>query len=156
MEKGVRERLQNGGPLAGYPVTDVRVILTDGKMHSVDSNDFAFTSAGKLAIKNALHKGGTRMLQPVERVTFMINEELQGEINSIVSRNDGYVTGTAGVEMVEIDAYLPSASIPSVSDSLRAKTGGSGEFTSEFSHYQAIVDDHTVKTVVEQSPHRHE
>lgn len=156
VEKGVREQLQNGGPLAGYPVTDVRVILTDGKMHSVDSNDFAFTSAGKLAIKNALSKGGTRLLQPVERVKFTINEELQGEINSIVSRNDGYVTGTAGLDMVEIDAYLPSASIPSVSDSLRAKTGGSGEFTSEFSHYQAIVDDHTVKTVVEQSPHRHE
>jgi elongation factor G len=157
VEKGVREQLQAGGPLAGFPVTDIRVVLTDGKMHNVDSNDFAFTSAGKVAIKNALAQGGTRLLQPMEHVTFTINSEMQGEINSIVSRNDGYVTGTSGTgDLVDIEAYLPSASIPAVSDSLRAKTGGSGEFKSELSHYQAVTDDHTVKSIVEQSPHRHE
>ena len=125
-------------------------------MHSVDSNDFAFTSAGKLAVKSALSKSGTRLLQPMEKVTFSITEDMQGEITSIVSRNDGYVTGTAGGNLVEIEAYLPSASIPTVSDSLRAKTGGAGTFHSEFSHYQAIMDDYTVKAVIEQSPHRHE
>lgn len=125
-------------------------------MHSVDSNDFAFTSAGKLAVKNALSNAGTRLLQPMEEVTFSIDEKMQGEISSIVSRNDGYVTGTSGAEVVEIEACLPSAAIPAVSDSLRAKTGGSGTFTSQFSHYQAVTDEHTVKSVIEQSPHRHE
>eukprot|EP00581_Thalassiosira_minuscula_P008901 CAMPEP_0183707070 /NCGR_PEP_ID=MMETSP0737-20130205/3741_1 /TAXON_ID=385413 /ORGANISM="Thalassiosira miniscula, Strain CCMP1093" /LENGTH=735 /DNA_ID=CAMNT_0025934645 /DNA_START=151 /DNA_END=2358 /DNA_ORIENTATION=+ len=157
VEKGVREQLEAGGPLAGYPVTDVRVILTDGKMHSVDSNDFAFTSAGKLAIKNALSQSGTRLLQPMEQVNFSVEEKMQGEISSIVSRNDGYVTGTSGEDhLAEIEAYLPTANLPEVSTQLRAKTGGSGTFTSEFSHYQPVMDEHTVKTVVDGSPHRHE
>lgn len=134
----------------------VRVILTDGKMHSVDSKDVAFVSAGRLAIKSALSKCGTRLLQPLEHVTFTISEEMQGEINSIVSRNDGYVTGTSGGGPVEIEAYIPSAKIPAVSDSLRAKTGGVGQFVSAFSHYQAVTDDHTIKVVVDESPHRHE
>jgi len=160
VEKGVREQLQSGGPLAGYPVTDVKVILTDGKMHSVDSNDFAFQSAGKQAVKQALSKTHTILLQPMEQATFVISDAEQGEVNSVVSRNDGYVTGSDsagdGSGQIEISAILPSANIPAVSDALRAKTGGSGTFTSEFSHYQAVNDEHTVKSIVEQSPHRHD
>ena len=75
----------------GFPVTDVRVTLTDGKMHSVDSKDIAFQSAGRQAVKAALQKGKTRLLQPMERVTFIVDERLQGEVNSIVSRQSGYV-----------------------------------------------------------------
>ena len=126
-------------------------------MHSVDSNDFAFAAAGKLAVKNALSKSGTRILQPMERATFSIDESMQGEVSSIVSRNNGYVTGTAGEgHSVEIEAYLPSANIPEVSTQLRAKTGGTGSFKSEFSHCQVVTDDHQVKKIVEESPHRHE
>eukprot|EP00986_Skeletonema_menzelii_P004929 scaffold1724_cov150-Skeletonema_menzelii.AAC.2 len=158
VEKGVREQLDMGGPLAGYPVTDVRVVLTDGKMHSVDSNDFAFTSAGKLSVKAALSKAGTRLLQPMEEVHFQVSEKLVGEITSIVSRNDGYVMGSesSGLESVEIEAILPSASIPAVSDALRSKTAGSGTFNNVFAHYQAVSDEQTVKKVVDESPHRHE
>ncbi|KAL7500462.1 hypothetical protein ACHAWT_008661, partial [Skeletonema menzelii] len=154
VEKGVREQLDMGGPLAGYPVTDVRVVLTDGKMHSVDSNDFAFTSAGKLSVKAALSKAGTRLLQPMEEVHFQVSEKLVGEITSIVSRNDGYVMGSesSGLESVEIEAILPSASIPAVSDALRSKTAGSGTFNNVFAHYQAVSDEQTVKKVVDESP----
>ena len=130
-------------------------------MHSVDSNDFAFQSAGKLAVKNALSKAGTRLLQPMEHVTFTINDSLQGEITGIVSRNDGYVTGSNSADgsegdLIEIEAFLPSASIPDVSDMLRVKTGGSGSFTSVLSHYQPVSDEHIIKDVVEKSPHCHE
>jgi elongation factor G len=158
VEKGVREQLDLGGPLAGYPVTDVRVVLTDGKMHSVDSNDFAFTSAGKLSVKAALSKAGTRLLQPMEEVHFQVSEKLVGEITSIVSRNDGYVMGSesTGLDSVEIEAILPSASIPEVSDALRSKTAGSGTFNNVFAHYQAVSDEHTIKKIVDESPHRHE
>eukprot|EP00957_Ditylum_brightwellii_P013218 997592-Ditylum_brightwellii.AAC.1 len=83
VERGVREQLQLGGPLAGYPVTDVRITLVDGKMHSVDSKDIAFQSAGKLAVKAALERGGSRLLQPMDKVTFLIDENLQGEIHTI-------------------------------------------------------------------------
>ena len=158
VEKGVREQLEFGGPLAGYPVTDIRVVLTDGKMHSVDSNDFAFTAAGKLSVKAALSKAGTRLLQPMEQVHFQVSENLVGEITSIVSRNDGYVMGSEskGLGSIEIEAVLPSASIPEVSDALRSKTAGSGTFVNSFANYQAVMDEQTIKKIVEESPHRHE
>eukprot|EP00804_Cyclotella_cryptica_P003991 CCRYP_013906-RA/>CCRYP_013906-RA protein AED:0.06 eAED:0.06 QI:410/1/1/1/0.8/0.83/6/1160/691 len=157
VEKGVREQLHAGGPLAGYPVTDVKVTLIDGKMHSVDSNDFAFQSAGKLAVKTALSKAGTCLLQPMEKVTFVANKNLQGDIVGIVSRKDGYVTGSNTVDggEIQIEACLPSSSIPEISDLLRVKTGGSSSFSTSFSHYQAVNDDFTIKSVVEQSPHHH-
>lgn len=127
-------------------------------MHSVDSNDFAFQSAGKLAVKHALSKAGTRLLQPMEKVIFMTNKNLQGDIVGIVTRKDGYVTGSNTVDGgdIQIEACLPSSSIPEVSDLLCVKTGGSASFSSSFSHYQVVNDDFTVKSIVEQSPHRHE
>jgi len=151
VEKGVREQLQNGGPLAGYPVTDVKVTLVDGKMHSVDSKDIAFQSAGKQAVKAALERGGTRLLQPMELVTFVIDEHLQGEISSIVSRQDGYVTSTnpSGSE-VEMEAILPTSAIEDVSTALRAASAGGGRFTSVFSHYQ-LMPDAAVKDIVGES-----
>jgi elongation factor G len=145
VEKGVREQLQLGGPL-GYPVTDVKVILTDGKMHSVDSKDIAFQSAGKLAVKAALEKGGTRLLQPMEKVVFVIDEKLQGEINTIVTRGSGYVTSTnpstmdGGGTRLEVEAIIPTATIGSVSDVLRAASGGEAQYTSEFSHYSVVPE----------------
>ena len=92
VEKGVREQLELGGPLAGYPVTDVRVVLIDGKMHSVDSNDFAFTSAGKLGVKAALSKAGSRLLQPMEKVNFQVSEKLVGEIRLAGPETDHLLT----------------------------------------------------------------
>lgn len=144
VEKGVREELQNGGPL-GYPVTDVRVILTDGKMHTVDSKDIAFQMAGRHAVKAALDKGGTRLLQPMEKVTFLVDEKLQGEVNSIVSRHDGYVTivhpSDDRSDLAEIEAILPAATIAEVSDALRAESAGEGQYTAVFSHYQPVPDN---------------
>lgn len=150
--------MELGGPLAGYPVTDVKVILTDGKMHSVDSNDFAFTSAGKLGVKAALSKAGTRLLQPMEEVNFQATERMVGEITSIVSQNDGYVMGSesTAADHVEIAAILPSASIPEVSTALRSKTAGVATFSNNFSHYQAVSEEQKIKNIVEESPHRHE
>lgn len=154
----MREQLQSGGPLAGYPVTDVKVTLVDGKMHSVDSNDFAFTAAGKLAVKNALSKAGTSLLAPMEKVTFTANKNLQGDITGIVSRSDGYVTGsdTTDGDDVIVEACLPTCSIPEVSNLLRSKSGGSSTFSSSFSHYQLVNDETTIRTIVDQSPYRHE
>ena len=146
VEKGVREQLQSGGPM-GYPVTDVRVTLTDGKMHSVDSKDIAFQSAGKLAVKAALEKGKTRLLQPMEQVTFTIDENLQGEINTIVARGDGFVTAThppeEGIETnnLQVEAIIPTASIGEIADVLRAASGGEAQFISTFSHYQPVPEN---------------
>lgn len=154
VEKGVREQLQNGGPLGGFPVTDVKVTLVDGKQHSVDSKDIAFVSAGKQAVKAALERGKTRLLQPMEEVTFVIDEALQGEISSIVSRNDGYVTNADASEQaneVEMQAVLPTAAIEDVSTALRAASAGAGHFSSVFSHYQLVSDEATSRTLLVKS-----
>jgi translation elongation factor EF-G len=144
VEKGVREELQNGGPL-GYPVTDVRVTLTDGKMHTVDSKDIAFQMAGRNAVKAALEKGKTKLLQPMDKVTFLVDEKLQGEVSSIVARHDGYVStvnpSADRPDLTEIDAILPTATIAQVSDALRAESAGEGQYTSVFSHYQPVPDN---------------
>ena len=143
VEKGVREQLKVGGPL-GFPVVDVKVTLVDGKMHSVDSKDIAFQSAGKLAVKEALARGKTKLLQPMEDVTFTVNEAMQGEVSAIIARNEGYVTNTGpssdGVSL-EIRSILPSAVIGDVSDVLRAASAGEAQFVSKFSHYQPVSDD---------------
>ena len=155
IEKGVHEELQNGGPF-GYPVTDVHVILTDGKMHTVDSKDIAFQMAGRNAVKAALDKGGTRLLQPMEKVMFLIDEKLQGQVNSIVSCHDGYVTtvhpSDDRSDLAEIEAILPAATIAAVSDALRAESAGEGQYTVVFSHYQPVPDN-LVKDIVVGSLH---
>mgnify|MGYP003868036335 CR=1 FL=1 len=152
VEKGVREQLQAGGPLGGFPVTDVRVTLVDGKMHSVDSKDVAFQSAGKQAVKAALERGKSRLLQPMELVTFFMDPKWQGDVNTIVSRQDGYVMSSAPASengaMLEMQAVLPTACLGEVADSLRAASGGEAQFTSEFSHYQPVQDD-LVSTIIE-------
>mmetsp|Transcript_37017 Transcript_37017/g.45259 ORF Transcript_37017/g.45259 Transcript_37017/m.45259 type:complete len:255 (+) Transcript_37017:1467-2231(+) len=142
VEKGVRDQLKSGGPLAGYPVTDVQITLTDGKMHSVDSKDIAFQSAGKLAVKNALEQAKTKLLQPMEKVTFTVHADLQGDVSAIVSRQDGYMTSTHPLEngILEMETILPTAAISQVSDYLRAASKGEGKYVSEFSHYQPVPD----------------
>lgn len=149
VEKGVREQLQAGGPLGGFPVTDVRIILIDGKMHSVDSKDIAFQSAGKQAVKAALGKGRTRLLQPMEEVAFTMDEKWQGEVSAIVARNDGYVTNSVVSDGTSsgmtLEAILPTSSIGEISDVLRATSAGEASFTSTFSHYQPVPDDNAKK-----------
>lgn len=144
VEKGVREQLQSGGPLGGFPVTDVKVTVVDGKMHSVDSKDIAFQSAGKQAVRAALEKGRTRLLQPLQKVIFRISEQLQGEISSIVARGDGYLVSTDiaddGVHLL-VEAVIPTSSIGDVSDILRAASGGEAQYTATFSHYKPVPDD---------------
>lgn len=92
LEKGVREQLQNGGPLGGYkyPVTDVKITLVDGKMHSVDSKDITFQPAGKEAVEAASQRGKLRLLHPINLVTFLVEDNLKGgDVGSIVPRNEG-------------------------------------------------------------------
>jgi len=88
----------------------------------------------------------------MENVTFLIHDNLQGEINAIVSRHDGYVTSTRpsskGAAELEIQAILPTAAISEVSDVLRAASAGEGQYTSQFSHYQPVPEN-LVKSIVD-------
>lgn len=114
-------------------------------MHTVDSKDIAFQSAGKIAVKACLEKSKTRLLQPMEQVLFKINEDLQGDISAIVARSgDGYLVRTDladdGIHL-EVEAIVPTSAIGDVSNFLRAASGGEAQFTSSFSHYKPVPDD---------------
>ena len=90
------------------------------------------------------------LLEPMEKVTFTIDESLQGDVNSIVSRSDGYIIDTLLKDNheAEIDAIIPAACIEEVSETLRAESKGEGSYVTEFSHYQD-VSDQKVKTICE-------
>jgi elongation factor G len=114
-------------------------------MHTVDSKDIAFQMAGRNAVKAALEKGKTKLLQPMDKVTFLVDEKLQGEVSSIVARHDGYVStvnpSADRPDLTEIEAILPTATIAQISDALRAESAGEGQYTSVFSHYQPVPDN---------------
>lgn len=141
VEKGVRQQLEGGGPLGGFPVTDVKITLTDGKTHQTDSKDVAFQAAGRLAVKGALAKGGSVLLQPMDSVAFEIGEKHQGELSAIIARHGGFITDTAPEGgMVKAAAIIPTAAMPEVSDALRAVSAGEGTYTAVLSHYQPVPD----------------
>jgi len=135
VEKGVIEAC-TAGPLAGFPVVDIRVRCIDGKYHSVDSNEMAFKLAGSFGFKAAVEKAHPTILEPIMKVEIVAPSEFVGDILGDVSGRRGRVQssesrGTAQV----IQAQVPMAEMLEYASSLTSITGGQGEFHMEFSHY---------------------
>jgi elongation factor G len=135
VEKGVIEACA-AGPLAGFPVVDLRVRCIDGKYHSVDSNEMAFKLAGSFGFKAAVEKAHPTLLEPVMKVEIVSPSDFVGDILGDVSSRRGRVLssesrGTAQV----IQAQVPMAEMLEYASALTSITGGQGEFHMEFSHY---------------------
>src|SRR5205807_2158238 len=92
VEKGVEEALENG-PRAGYPVVDVRVILTDGKYHDVDSSELAFKVAGSIAAQEATRRAKPVLLEPIFSIEVVTPEEFVGDVIGDLMRRRGHVHG---------------------------------------------------------------
>ena len=135
VEKGVLEACV-AGPLAGFPVVDVRVRCIDGKHHSVDSNEMAFKLAGSFGFKAAMEKARPTLLEPVMNVEITAPPEFVGDIMGDVSSRRGRVqtSETRGSATV-VQAQVPMAEMLEYASSLTSMTGGQGEFHMEFSHY---------------------
>ncbi len=151
VEKGVRNALAEG-VLAGYPVTDVRVILYDGKHHPVDSSDIAFQLAGSLGFKEAARQAGLVLLEPIYLLEVEVPEALTGDVmgdlNSRRARIQGMEPVGAGVQRIR--ALVPLAEIQRYAVELRSVTGGRGRFRATFDHYEE-VPAHIAQKVVEES-----
>jgi elongation factor G len=135
VEKGVQEAVQ-AGPLAGYPVVDVRVRCIDGKHHSVDSNEMAFKLAGSFGFKAAMEAAQPSLLEPIMNVHVSVPDQHVGDIMGDLSSRRGRVgSGEAQGSAQIIEAQVPMSEMLEWASTLTSITGGQGEFHMEFSHY---------------------
>ncbi|GAB3588968.1 elongation factor G-like protein EF-G2 [Angustibacter peucedani] len=138
VEKGVRARAERG-LMAGYPVTDVRVTLTGGKSHSVDSSDAAFATAGGLALEDAASLG-LRLLEPVDEVEITVDDEFVGAVMTDLSSRRGRVTGTEplGNGRSTVRADVPATSLSRYAVELRSVAHGTGVFTRAYARHEPV------------------
>ncbi len=139
VEKGVRAQMERG-VAAGYPVVDIRVTLTDGKSHSVDSSDMAFQTAGALALKEAAKATTVHMLEPVDEVAVLVSDEYVGAVMSDLSTRRGRVTGTesvgSGRSLVRAD--IPQVEITRYAVDLRSLSHGTGTFSRTYVRHEPM------------------
>jgi elongation factor G len=142
VEKGVRAQMERG-VRAGYPMVDLRVTLTDGKAHSVDSSDMAFQMAGSLALREAASGTTVTMLEPYDLVAVVVPDDHVGATMSDLSSRRARLLGTdkVGDDRTVINAEVPQTELIRYSVDLRSSTHGSGSFTRSFGHYEPMPED---------------
>ncbi len=139
IEKGVRQAMAQGA-IAGFPLQDLRVTITDGKHHSVDSKEVAFVSAGKKAFIDAVGKARPVVLEPIVNIDVAIPEHSVGDVTGALAAKRARILGTdaqRGGELV-IKAQAPLAELVDYPTELRSMTGGRGRYSLDLSHYEAV------------------
>ena len=139
VEKGVREALAIGA-ISGHPVVDVRVVVYEGKHHSVDSKDIAFATAARKATWAALREAQPVVLEPIVHIEITAPEHAVGDVTGDLSAKRGAVTGTAGAMpgSLVVLGQVPLAEVVAYQPRLNALTGGQGRYTVALSHYAAV------------------
>ena len=135
VEKGFRAMIDKG-PLVGFPIVGVKVVLEDGASHSVDSSDNAFQAAGRGAFREVYDSAKPQVLEPIMKVAVETPHEFQGDVMGTLSQRRGMIIGTTEDEgFVRIEAEVPLAEMFGYATVLRSATQGKAEFTMEFSRY---------------------
>ncbi|HND97452.1 MAG TPA: elongation factor G [Plasticicumulans sp.] len=139
VEKGVREACASGA-IAGYPVVDVRVVVTDGKHHPVDSKEVAFATAGREAFLAAIREARPVVLEPIVDLDVQIPQDAMGSVTGDLSGRRGRILGTRTLNAgrVAVVAQAPLAELDDYPARLKAMTGGSGGYTLELARYEAV------------------
>ncbi len=135
VQEGIREVMQSG-PLAGYEVRDVRVVLYDGSYHEVDSSEMAFKIAGSIGFKEAIGKARPVLLEPIMSVEVVVPEHYMGDVIGNLNARRGKVERMeprAGTQV--ITAKVPLAEMFGYATDLRSMTQGRANYTMHFSHY---------------------
>lgn len=152
IEKGFREAAASG-VVAGYPVVDVKAVLTDGAQHDTDSSELAFQIAGSLAFKAAMRKASPQLLEPIMRQEVVMPAEMLGtvigDLNSRRAKIQSMETvepkpGQAGIGSVM--AYVPLSETFNYSTDLRSLTSGFGDFNMELDHY-GVMPKHVIEAL---------
>jgi len=150
VQDGIEEGLTTG-ILAGYPVIDLHIDITDGSYHEVDSSEIAFKMAGIFALKDAMQKAGTQLLEPIMRVEVMTPDEYQGDILGDLNRRRGKVQTIEGkVGGTSIMAEVPLAEMFGYATDIRSLSKGRASYSMEPSHF-APVPAQISQTIIAQN-----
>ena len=138
IEKGVKS-VMLGGVISGHPIEKVKVAITDGKEHPVDSKAIAFETAGREAFKLAVREAGPVMLEPIVELRITVPEGNMGDVMGDLNTRRARVQGADSERGRSIiTAHAPLAEVQRYTTELRSMTGGRGFFTMEFSHYENV------------------
>jgi len=139
VEKGVRQVLSSGA-VAGYPLQDVRVVVYDGKSHSVDSKEVAFVAAGKKAFLDAIGKAHPQVLEPIVDLEVSAPEQYMGDISGGLAGKRARINGTDSARDGEIvvRAQVPLSELEGYAAELKSATAGRGRYSMDFSHYEPV------------------
>jgi elongation factor G len=149
VQKGVVESLEHG-PLAGYPIVDIKVRVVDAKFHTVDSNEMAFKLAGSFGLKAAVEQARPVLLEPFMKAEISVPDESVGDIMGDIASRRGIVqtSEVRGGASVVI-AKVPMSEMLEYASTLTSLTGGKGEFHLEFSHYDPVPAKLAEKIIAE-------
>ncbi len=138
VEKGIVEGMERG-PMAGYPVVDLKVTLYDGSTHTVDSSELAFKLAGRLAFRKAMSQAKPTLLEPIMTVEVIAPGDCMGDIVGDLNSKRGRVLGIeAKGRNQAVKANVPLAEMLEYDSRLRSITGDRGDYNMEFSHYEEV------------------
>ena len=148
IEKGIKATMEHGA-FAGYPMSNVRVIVYDGKEHPVDSKPIAFETAGREAFKLAVAEAGPVLFEPIMNVRITVPDAHMGDVMSDLNTRRGRVQGTESEHgSTVVMAQVPLAEMLRYVTQIRSMTGGRGYFTMEFDRYET-VPQHLAAAIVE-------
>jgi len=153
IENGAKEACQNG-ILAGFQMIDVKVTLTFGSYHDVDSNEMAFKIAGSMALKHAAAKANPTLLEPYMKVEVTVPEDYMGDVIGDLNSRRGRIEGMearAGAQAIR--AQVPLAEMFGYATDLRSRTQGRGTYTMQFDHYEEVPNN-VAKPIIEKAQGR--
>ena len=150
VEKGLQEAVQKG-PLAGYPMVNMKATLYDGSYHPVDSNEMAFKLAAILAFKEAMPNAGPTLLEPIGSLSVTIPDSYMGDVIGDLNKRRGRVMGMnpAGDGNTVVEAEVPMAEMGSYAIDLRAMTQARGSFTLRFERYEEVPKANQAKIIAD-------
>jgi elongation factor G len=147
VERGIREAAARGF-LAGFPVTDFRATLYDGKYHDVDSSDMAFKIAGSLAFKEAMKTARPALLEPIMHVEVYAPDQYSGDLMGGLSSRRGRIAGSESRgHNVIVRAQVPFSEMLSYATDLTSMTQGRATYSMEFSHYDYVPGEQADKVI---------
>ena len=151
VEKGIVESMEKG-PLAGYPVVNIKAVLYDGSYHDVDSNEMAFKIAASLAFKKGITEANPVLLEPIMHLDIVIPEEYMGDVLGDMNRRRARVLGMEQVDDGQkVSVEVPMAEILDYPIALRSMTQAKGAFTQEFVRYDEVPQHMANKIIAEAS-----